>query len=246
MARKAKTRGALISYRILGNGPPLVLISGLGAEHSVWEPQVEAFAEHFQVVLIDNRNTGLSQGKPGIPWIETMANDTVAVLDDAGVQSACLAGMSMGGFIAETIAVTFPRRVRRLILTCTAPCRPVPALRTGVAEMFFSPKYRREHPAEVRDWLQLVARGPVDLLALAGQIVASAVFDLRREVQSIEAPTLVVHGTEDLVVPVHWGRWLAGHIAGAKLVLHEGAGHAVSIERREQYTRDAIEFLLAG
>lgn len=245
MAPKAKTRGATISYETVGKGPPLLLISGLGAEHSVWDPQIEAFAEHFELILVDNRNTGLSMGKPGIPWIETMANDAVAVLDDAGIESACIAGMSMGGFIAQTIAVTFPRRVRKLILTCTAPCRPIPVLRSGVAELFFSPEYRASHPDEVRDWVQLVAKGPVDVLALAGQIIASAAFDLRREVQGIEVPTLVVHGTKDLVVPSRWARWLAGHIGGARLVLHQGGGHAVSIERREQYNRDALDFLLA-
>jgi pimeloyl-ACP methyl ester carboxylesterase len=112
--------------------------------------------------------------------------------------------------------------------------------------MFFSPEYREEHHAEVQEWVGLIAKGPVDMLALAGQIIASARFDLRREVQSIDVPTLVVHGTKDLVVPVNWARWLASHIRDARLVLHQGAGHAVSIERREEYTREAIEFLTAS
>jgi 3-oxoadipate enol-lactonase len=221
--RQARTRGALLAYETVGSGPPLLLISGLGTEHSVWEPQLEAFSRYFTVLTFDNRNTGLSQSRPVVTWIETMATDAVAVMDDAGIGSAAIAGMSMGGFIAQSIAVTFPRRVRSLILTCTAPCRPIPALRSGVAEMFFSPEYREEHHAEVQEWVGLIAKGPVDMLALAGQIIASARFDLRREVQSIDVPTLVVHGTKDLVVPVNWARWLASHIRDARLVLHQGA-----------------------
>ena len=243
VARTARTRGATIFYKVTGEGPPLLLISGLGAEHSMWALQVDSFAEHFTVISFDNRKIGESSGGGLVPWIETMASDAAAVLDDAGYGRAHVVGMSMGGFIAQTLAVTFPRRVSKLVLTCTAAVRPIPRLRGGFRGMFFSPEFRRDHPERVSRWSELVRRDQPQVNAVLGQLVASALFDLRSEVSKIEVPTLVVHGTKDLLVPAECGRWLAEHIPGAELVLLEGAGHAVPIERAVEYNRLVVDFL---
>lgn len=193
------------------------------------------------VVLLDNRKVGASKGRGPVPWVHLMARDVLAVMDDLKLATATLCGMSMGGFVAQTVAVRWPARVDRLILASTAPQRAFPRPSPGPGMMFFSNDFGRRHP-EIRDYW--VRKGRAGTLASSlGQLVALMRFDLRRDVPRISVPTLVVHGAADRVVPVHHGRWLGRNIPGARIIIYEGAGHGLNIERAVDYNRDILKWL---
>lgn len=238
---KTRGPGSQISYEVLGQGSPLILIAGFAASRAIWEPQLDDWVGQHTLVLLDNRKVGRSRDGGGIPWIPLMAQDVLAVMDDLGLARATLCGMSMGGFIALTIAVRWPERVDRLILTCTAPQRPVPRPGIGPGLVFFSDDFARQHRETVRYWVQKgrAARWP----AAMQQLLAIIAFDMRSDVPRISAPALVVHGTSDRVIPIHHGRWLASHIPGASLVVFQGAGHGVTIERAADYNREVLAWL---
>lgn len=240
-AGRAIGPGSSIAYETFGEGPPVICIAGFAASHVMWEPQVEDWSRERTVVLLDNRKVGESQGRGLVPWVDLMARDVLAVMDDLQLSTAAICGMSMGGFIAQKIAVRWPERVDRLILTCTAPQRPFPRPGPGPGMMFMSDDFARRHP-EVRDyWIRKGRAGTAG--SAIGQLIAIMSFDLRRDVPRIMAPTLVVHGTADRVVPVHHGRWLGDNIPGARIVIYEGAGHVLNIERASDYNRDVLAWL---
>ncbi len=239
----ARGPGSGIAYETVGEGPPVVLIAGFAASREIWEPQLGDWARQCTLILLDNRRVGRSRAGGGIPWMHLMAEDVLAVMDDLGLARATLCGMSMGGFIAQTIAVRWPKRVDRLVLTCTAPQRPIPRPGMGPGLVFFSDDFAGRHPETVRYWVRKgrAATWPVGLAQLAAIIP----FDLRRDMPRISAPTLVLHGSADRIIPVHHGRWLAAHIPGAQLVIYGSAGHGLSIERAADYNRDVLSWLAA-
>src|ERR1051325_8265831 len=111
--------GAEIYYETTGDGDPLVMIMGLGADSRGWTMQQSAFAEHYQLVLIDNRGVGKSSVPPGPYTIKQMAADTIAVMDDAGIDRPHVLGVSLGGAIAQERALAAPERVRSMALGST-------------------------------------------------------------------------------------------------------------------------------
>jgi len=236
--------GSVIAYETHGSGPPLLLIAGFGASRAIWQPQLADWAQHRQVITMDNRNAGKSRGPGFVPRIELMAGDALAVLDGLGIEEADICGMSMGGMIAQVIAMRHPERVRRLVLTCTAPCRPMPRPfgPGGPVGMLFSPGFAAAHPEAVQEWLKIGQAAPTSVMLR--QAIAIMAYDLRREVPGLRLPVLVAHGSGDRVVPVRNGQWLAAHIPGAQLVIYEGAGHGMTIERTRDYNRDVLRFLL--
>src|SRR4030042_4307434 len=120
MRGQIRVMGAAITYEVEGGGVPLLLIAGLGAGRWIWAPQVEALAARFRVVTFDNRGIGDSRRDSGPLSIGAMASDAVAVLDALGMARAHVAGMSMGGFVAQTVASQWPDRVGRLGVWCHA------------------------------------------------------------------------------------------------------------------------------
>jgi len=254
--------GASIAYEVAGRGPALLLIAGLGAGRWVWEPQVTALSPAFQVVTFDNRGIGGSSRGTGRLSIPRMAGDAVAVLDALGIERAHIAGMSMGGFIAQQVAIDYPGRVEKLVLCCTAgrgagQVWPAPQflglalggfLAGGVAggrlRVFFSARYLAENPAEVKRWVKLAMQSLPDHRVLMSQLWAAAAFRPDgRALKGITHPALVIHGTEDRIIPVSNGKRLARSIPGARIVLFEGAGHGVTIERADEVNREMEGFL---
>jgi 3-oxoadipate enol-lactonase len=254
----AITGSTSIDYDIRGEGPPLLLIGGLGFGRWGWFKQVPAFSRHFRTITFDVRGERKLENGVG-----DLAFEVVSLLDHLGVKKAHVLGASLGGFVAQELALVRPDLVDRLVLVCTSYGGPGPesmspqalsdmlgwgsfsaedALRRGL-QTATSEAYRAEHRDEfeqILDWR--LADSPSDA-AYYEQARAGAGFDLSRDVGHITSPTLVVHGVEDRYVPVANAAALAGAIPGARLRVLDGAGHLVFVEKFADVNREVVTFL---
>lgn len=261
-----QANGQQLYYEVHGDGPPLVLLMGIGYDSSLWTlAQVPALSTEFRVVLMDNRDAGRSS-RAGHPYrIADMADDVAGLLDALGIHRSHLLGLSMGGLIAQEFALRHPGRLDRLVLTGTgaAPARsaidPIeiwswvkandPAGDVFGAQQFvslFSTAFLRNSDA-VRDTAKMLASNPypMDSEAYARQAEAYLQFDARERLGAIRAPTLVVVGEQDLLTPPWVAREVADAIPGARFEVIRGAGssHVVPIERPDDFNRLVSDFL---
>jgi len=249
-----------IAWESLGSGEPVLMIHGLGYARWGWEPVAGPLSARFRLLLFDNRGIGESDVPPGPYTALELAEDAVSVLDAAGVESSCVVGTSLGGMVAQELALTRPERVRRLVLACTTPggagAHPLPErTRHLIAEAPSLPQdvaLRRfvenalapDPPAELVE--RIVAHrlaAPPDPAGWAAQAAAGASFDALDRVAGIAAPTLVVHGTDDGVVDPRNSELLAGRIPGARLEFLPGTGHLFFWEQPERFVALVQEFL---
>lgn len=256
--------GTRLHFEVFGprNGPPVLLIQGLGADKNGWNMQRLALARRYRTIALDNRGAGRSDKPHGPFTLYDMADDAMTVLTAAGYESAHIMGASMGGVITQIIAVTYPERARSLILACTA-CRNHPwrrelldgwrdtadargmgALASTAARWVMGPRsLRRVAPAI--GWL-----GPLGLLRPAHGFVnqADAILsadeaDVTDALGGIRVPTLVVVGNQDILTPRGDSEELAERIPGAELVVISGAAHGLMIEHWSTFNRVILEFL---
>jgi 3-oxoadipate enol-lactonase len=258
--------GQQLYYEVHGNGPPLVLVMGIGYDSSLWTlAQVPALSTQFQVVLVDNRDAGRSS-KVSHPYrIADMADDLDGLLDALGIPQCHLLGLSMGGMIAQEFALRHADRLDRLVLTGTgaAPARaavdPIEIwswvkANDGTGKVFggqqfvslFSTAFLRNHHA-VHDTAELLASNPYPMShkAYARQADAYRRFDALDRLGAITAPTLVVVGEQDLVTPPWIAREVADAIPGARfeVIRGDGSSHVVPIERPEDFNGLVSDFL---
>jgi 3-oxoadipate enol-lactonase len=225
-----------------GDGPPVLLIMGLGMNATGWWRTIPAL-DGFRVLSFDNRGVGRSERVPGPYTVAAMADDAVSVLDAAGVDAAHVYGISLGGMIAQEVALRHPDRVRALVLGATTRGGDawVPASDDVMTFVRLRAQMTAEHavwasvpinyaPRTRRDGGHLIAediaqrlRFPVEGEYYAAQLAAANGHDAR--VEDIAAPTLVVHGEEDVLIPPENGRRLAADIPGAELSMWPGAAH---------------------
>lgn len=255
-----ENQGVKIYWDQQGQGTPVLLIMGLGYPSQMWYRTRPLLAERYRTIALDNRGVGRSEIPPGPYPIAVMAADAAAALDAAGVDSAHVYGISMGGMIAQELALQFPHRVRSLILGCTAAGGPsairaepevtnllmsrgqmTPEEAAEAAIPFIydtgTPRARiDEDLAARRDWL---VRPEAYINQLRGILAWEAYSRLDR----INAPTLVIHGEADRLVPPGNGRLIAERIPNAKLVLIPRAGHIYSTDQPEAAHRPVLEFL---
>jgi 3-oxoadipate enol-lactonase len=249
-----------IAWERRGAGPPVVLIHGLGYARWGWEPVADRLADSFEVVLLDNRGIGASDAPPGPYTCAEMAADVVAVLDEAGVERAHVVGTSLGGMVAQELVLAAPARVDRLVLVCTTPGGPkaapmpaptveliaaAPSLEPLVALRRFVENALAPNPAgELVDRILThriaTAQPPA---AWAAQAAAGMSFDAWERATQIEAPTLVVHGTEDVVVDPANAALLGERIPGARVELFDGCGHLLFWEEPARFVEVVGEFL---
>jgi pimeloyl-ACP methyl ester carboxylesterase len=242
------------------DGEAVLLIMGLAYPAAMWFRQVPALADRYRVIRIDNRGAGRTGDVPGAPYtVETMASDCLAVLDAADVAAAHVVGISMGGLMAQEIALTAPERVRTLCLLATHP---------GIAHAVMNPEalailgkrgeltprqaaeasipfnYSRSTPREriEEDWavrLPLAATNEGYLAQASG----TSQWDGYDRLHRIKAPTLVVHGELDALVPPANGRILADRIPGAELVTVPRANHLLGTDQPEQVCDLLLDWL---
>jgi pimeloyl-ACP methyl ester carboxylesterase len=253
-----------IYYEVHGQGPNLTLIEGLGYDLWSWYRQIPVFSRHFRVLAYDNRGVGRSD-KPAGPYSHAQnAADLAGLLDHLGWDRTHVLGHSMGGFIAQEFALHHPERLDRLILVATGfggpNMVPVPLesaqammprpglspeekIRSAMPLAFSSPHWTEEHPEEFDRIVRWRLEYPQPPEAALAQIMAATTFNTEERLGEITAPTLVVTGTEDRVVPPENAQLLAEHLPHAHLDIIEGAGHLVTIEAPDRFNEDVITFL---
>src|SRR5512132_2882366 len=218
--RFADNGSVRIAYDVRGHGRPLVLVQGVGIGRWGWQPVVDRLARRFQVITIDNRGIGASDTPPGPFSTRAMVQDVLAVLDHAGIQQASVLGTSLGGMVAQELALAHPERVDRLVLVATLPggprSRPLPLGTTYlfVAAPFLTDKARLRQfvnnalgPATRRGRPEIAERlaaakqaSPQSKTAWRAQVAAGMLFNPLGRQRDITQPTLVIQGTADQVV----------------------------------------------
>ena len=249
-----------VDYDVHGDaGPPLLMINGLGFGRWGFFKQVPALSRRFRVVTFDVRNAQnhLSHG------VADLSSAAVALLDHLGIRKAHVLGTSLGGFVAQELALDRPDMVDRLVLICTSYGGRGPetmssqtlgtmlglgavgqeeAARRGLAAAT-SEVYRAKKPEEFEQIVRWRLSDSPPLAAYSRQLMAGARFDASRDVGQIYAPTLVIHGREDRFVPVANARALAEALPDATLRVLDDAGHLVFIEKATQVNRYVSDFL---
>lgn len=244
------SQDALLYYVRSGRGVPVLLIHGAGGNHLVW-PAALRRLPGAAVYALDLPGHGRSSGA-GRERVEEYACDVVSLMDGLGLAQAVLVGHSMGGAVAQMVALEYPERVAGLALVGTgARLRVAPAILEGIEENFV----QVVSLLDAWGWgagadPRLVAAGRRMMLraeprVLLGDFRACDHFDVRERVGEIRAPTAVITGAEDVMTPPKYGQWLAERIPGAHFVLVPGAGHMVMLERPAEVAA-AIQPLLLG
>ena len=255
--------GVQISYDVWGrqDGPPVLLIQGLGMDSRGWALQRMAFGRHYRCFAPDNRGVGHTGPVPRPYSLDQMARDAIAVLDAEGVDSAHVVGASMGGVIAQIIGVMHPERTRSLVLVCTS-CRHHPWRREVLREWadavqeggsaslgdealqwLVGPRLRRRFGL----WLNILARILVhadpDGFAAQVQAILDAPDDLRFELRHVRVPALVITGSQDALTPIGDAEELAEMIPYAQLVELRGAAHGLMVESPNGFNDIVLDFL---
>jgi aminoacrylate hydrolase len=234
---------AELYYEITGDGPPLLLVPGLGGQGSFWAQQVKDFSRDFRVIVHDHRGTGASTHSRIEYSVEQMASDVLKLMDALGIDSAHFAGHSTGGAIGQVIAQDHPARLRSLVLSATwagqdpyfrrlfesrreilVTCGVEAYLRAS-ALMLAPPWWVRANDGLLREQHRLAAAASAPVEVLTSRIDAIVRFDRRARLGEIRTPTLVVVAADDVITPRFFSDELAEGIAGAKLVVLEAGGH---------------------
>lgn len=263
MTAFAQSDGARIAYEVRGEGDPLVLVHGLAYDRFGWGRLPDLLAERFRVVLVDNRGVGESDAPAGPYTVAQLAADVVAVLDDAGLERTNLFGVSLGGYVAQELALAHPGRLRKLVLCSTAPGGPKAVPMPQATQEVFARYPTMEREAGLRMFVEssLGERGVRELPELveeifryrlghaptveawAAQATAGATFDAYDRVGAISVPTLVLHGGADVVVDPRNAELLGSLVPGACVEVVPDRGHLLIWEDSERVAGLVTEFL---
>ena len=256
--------GVLIAVSVNGDGPPLVLIPGLGSTRREFDPLVPLLQERHRVLVYDPRGVGDSEPGAIRLTMPLLADDTAAVLEAVGISKADVFGASMGGAVAQHLVVGSPERVHRLILAATAPSggHAIPADPRATAALLgkgartpeeayriactvlYSPHFQRTNPDFIDEQVRIRASHPVPARVFKAQLEAlREASDVWEQLPEVGTPVLVTHGTADAVTPFENARLLAARIPGARTRWFEQCGHLFFHERPEESARVIDEFL---
>jgi 3-oxoadipate enol-lactonase len=236
-----------------GSGPPVLLVHGLGLSGGAWWRTVDALSPDLRVITFDNRGIGRSESPTPAFTTEAMADDAVAVLDELGLDEVHVYGISLGGMIAQQLALRHPRRVRSLVLGATQPGgrRAVHAddevlayfrRRSGMraeeaawasVPYNYGPRCRAEHADRIAEDIERRLQNPFNERAYRAQLFAAALHNCYGRLDRIRAPTLVVHGAHDRMIPVENARLIAERLPDHRLVVLEESGHLYPTEAPE-------------
>lgn len=255
-----------IHYELHGDGEAIVLISGYGGSSEGWLRQIPDLSHQYCVVAFDNRGTGQSDKPDSLYSMEMMAGDVAGLLDAIDVDAAYIFGVSMGGMIAQEFALRYPGKVIGLILGCTTPggahaARPEPE---SMAYLFDAERHKRLTPEQAAweslpflftqefidqnpELVERVIAGrlkyPTPLYVFRSQGNAIMGHDTYDRLPQIQAPTLVMAGSADRLVPVENSRTIAARIPNAELVILDNAGHGFPVEAAEEANIAVLDFL---
>lgn len=273
---KAKINDVKINYEVRGEGKPLILIIGLGGPKLGWLLQIPMLQESYKVVSFDNRGIGKSSKPAGPYTTEMMAEDTVGLMNHLGIERAHIYGVSMGGMIAQELAINYPDRIEKLVLGCTlARVKEINEEHSDTSKQKVDEEdLTRTNFREILDSGELDFGDLIGFLApltynyrlfnffmrfskifgkipqrlfpvegFLGQLEAVQSHNTMDRLQEIRAPTLVIAGDADNLVPPICSDIIAERISGSKLVKIEGGSHAYFIEKARESVEPVLDFL---
>jgi pimeloyl-ACP methyl ester carboxylesterase len=245
-----------IWWEIDGTGPPVLLIMGLASPSDMWFRLVPVLAPRYRTIRFDNRGVGRTGVPPGPYPIELLAADAAAVLDAAGESRAHVIGQSLGGLIAQELALTSPEKVRSLVLISSDPGGPHAVeteahrrVQVGAEppppEILIPLLYSPTTPEErIEENLKVLLQNPTPPEGAWNQIAGMRMYaGTYPRLGQIDQPTLIIHGTADRMVDPRNAKLLARGIPSARLELLEGAGHSVAADQPERFTELIVGFL---
>ncbi|WP_420630091.1 alpha/beta fold hydrolase [Candidatus Leptofilum sp.] len=264
---KLTANGITMTYEIEGNGSPLVLVAGLGYSRWMWHKMVPGLAENFTVISYDNRGSGETD-KPAGPYnAQLLADDLAGLLTELAIEQTAVFGHSMGGFVAQAFALAYPEKVTHLILSATnfggprhvpvtqealavlmdMTSDPVTRLRNGIL-ISCAEGFAERQPEVVEAWLNYRAQNPVDPAGYQAQMgvglsLMSEAACFEHQLTAVTAPTLIMSGDEDKVVPPANVDLLKGVMPHAKTAVIQQAGHFFPFEQPETAVAIVTEFL---
>ena len=264
---KVHANGIDISYKIRGAGDPLVLISGLGYDHWQWHRMVPGLAQHFRVIVFDNRGVGETDKPAGPYTAQMLADDTAGLLAALGIKKAAVMGHSMGGFIAQALVLSKPELVSRLILAATnfggpraIPVTPeamavlsdisgdpVARLRRGIL-ISCAPGFGDAHPEIVDEWLDYRVKHPIQPAPYQAQMAIGLGLMaedkcFEHQLDQVKVSTLILFGEYDKVVPPGNAELLAHAIPNSRIEILKNAGHFFPFEVPDAANSAIIKFL---
>ncbi len=254
--------GTPIFYHERGSGEPLILIMGFGADGQLWDKHASVYEKHFRCIILDNRGVGKS-GQPTGPYTTSlMAADAIAVLDDAGVNKARVAGISMGGAIAQEMAIQYPDRVHSLLLVSTwakfnnyakAVYENLKKIRATTSLQHFSellqlwifaPPYYENNWEELRQSAANVPDRPQSREGFEGQLDACIHHDSVNRLSRISCPVHITVGMMDIFTPPEFSYLIKEKISQSTLSTYPQGGHVHHWEDLDRFNRETLEFLL--
>jgi pimeloyl-ACP methyl ester carboxylesterase len=255
--------GINIAYEECGQGDPLVLIMGLGADGTLWEEHVRSYSKHFRCILVDNRGAGRSD-KPAGPYTTAMmAQDTAGLMDALGITQSRVAGISMGSAIAQQLALAFPHKVRSLVLISSwAQCdrymkdvfEHLHRMRGVVSPEHFSqllqlwiftPKHYAAHYQDLVAGRALAPYSPMPDHAFAAQCAACSEHDVLVHLGKIQAPALITIGDADIFTPLRCSQAMQQRMPNAEMLVFPGFGHCHHWEDLKTFNEKTTAFLLS-
>ncbi|MCR6673470.1 3-oxoadipate enol-lactonase [Devosia ginsengisoli] len=249
----------LLHYRLAGpaDAPVLALVNSLGTDARIWDGVIDILSARYRVLSYDKRGHGLSDTPPGDYALEDHVDDLTGLLDHLGIERLALAGVSVGGLIAQGLALRDQERLAALILCDTAPKvgdaagwnaridtvrkEGLGAIADLVMDRWFSPDFQQQHPDALAGWRNLFLRS--DPVGYAATCATLRDTDLTAQIGAIATPTLVVAGEADRSTPVELVRSCAESIAGSRFEILPGVGHIPSIEQPAELAALILGFL---
>ena len=265
--RIATVGGRRLAYEEQGPAAPrgsVLLLCGIGSKRQGYYKQMPVLGESLRTLSVDYRDVGDSDPSPGPYSIADVAEDVYALMSAAGIGRASIVGISMGGFVALELALHHPEAVDRLVLCVTSAggaehVSTSPEVmrllmpgadeeETGegarrVCAAVAAPGWAERHPEALEEFVEIARHRPMSRDAYLRQLAACRAHDASDRLDRITAPTLVLHGDVDPLVPLANGAYLAAHISGARLKVYRGTGHIPEVECADEFNADLLEFL---
>ena len=259
----AKTENVNIYYEIIGQGEPLVMIRGISSNVDHWYEQVPVLSKKYQLLVFDNRAIARSSDPGGSFSTRDMAADTAGLMEAVGIKKAHVLGYSMGGMIAQEIALAYPEKVNGLILVATdcgislrVKAKPKfsrlfsEMIRLGTNEVkkaaagcLFAKQTFETRPDIIQRYTEVSLRFPASQKTLSRQWAAITQHDACNRLPKISSPTLLITGSEDELIPPQNTEVMAQRIPGAQMISIDGGGHLFLVEQPEAFNEALIGFL---
>ena len=254
-----KIKGINISYKVEGQGEPLVMIHGLGNTKCDWMLQTPSFSRHYRVITFDNRGAGRSD-KPGGPYTtKIMADDVIGLMNFLKLEKAHILGFSLGGMIAQELAIQYPERINKLILASTFCCQDN-LLNGHTPELFGALDLRLKGKAgpvtrlafnnsvnrivfTILNTIHAKLENKTDTIGLIAQKEADVNHFTADRLYLISSPTLVITGTADRITKPSSSAQIAQLIPDAKITEIDGGSHSLIAENKEAFNRKVLDFL---